>query len=95
MAVNNPILLAQNAGATPQAPSVVWLGGAGMITVEATFGGGTVTFQVLSALNTWIAIGIDTTFTANGAAGFVLPEGAQVRVLVVTSTAVYAFLRPL
>lgn len=91
MAVSTPIVLAQNAGATPQAPGITWLGGPGIITVEATFGGGTVTLQVLSGNNTWIAVGPDTTFTANGSAGFILPKNVQIRALTVTSTAVYAF----
>ena len=86
------LTLALNASATQT--GVVWAGGPGMFTCEATWGGGTVTLQVLSGNNTWIAVGTDTTLTANGAAGFMLPRGCQIRALIATATAVFAFVAP-
>ena len=72
-----------------------WVGGAGTLSVEATWGGGTVTFQTMTNNGTWLTVGPDTTFTANGIAGFILPVGAQVRLLIATATAVVAYMTPM
>ena len=87
------ITLASNASATQT--GVLWTGGPGTFSAEATWGGGTVTLQTLSGNGTWIAVGSDTTLTANGIAGFILPKGAQIRALIATATAVYAFAVPM
>ena len=89
------ITLASNAGATPQATGAVWPGGPGTFSAEATWGGGTCTLQTQTGTGTWVAVGPDTTFTANGIAGFLLPKGAVIRALTVTATAVYAYAVPL
>lgn len=88
--LNHTYALAEGASATPTT-DVVWPGGLGMFTAEATFGGGTVTLQVFSPNGTWVTVGTDTTLSANGAAGFVLPNGARIRVAIATATAVYAY----
>lgn len=71
--------LLSNASATGSA--VHWEGGDGFVTAEATWAGATATLQVQSQNGTWIAVGTDTTFTANGAAGFTLGE-CQIRVAI-------------
>lgn len=88
--LNHTFALAEGASATP-VTDVLWPGGLGMFTAEATWGGGTVTLQVMTPVGTWVAVGSDTTMTANGAAGFVLPNGARIRVAIATATAVYAY----
>lgn len=88
--LNHTFTLAENLSATPTF-DIVWPGGLGMFNGEATFGGGTVTLQVMSPSGTWMAVGSDTTLTAAGAAGFVLPNGARIRVAIATATAVYAY----
>ena len=88
------LTLAFNAGATPQAASVMWPGGPGTFSAEASWGGGSATLQTQTANGTWVAVGPDTTLTANGIAGFILPKGAELRVLIVTSTVVYAYVTP-
>ncbi len=85
--------LAENASAT--APGVYWQGGPGMFTATATFGGGTVTLQLLSQSGTFIAVGADTTLTAAGAAGFILPKGVFIRAAIATATAVFAYVTPM
>lgn len=87
------ITLANGVSAT--GPSVSWSGGAGTFSAEATWGGGTVTLQVQSGNGTWIAVGSDTTMTANAIAGFILPKGAVIRALIATATVVFAYVTPL
>ena len=89
------ITLASGASSSTTMQTVLWVGGPGTFSAEATFGGGTITLQVLSGNGTWIAVGTDTTLTANGIAGFILPKGAQIRVLIATATAVYAYAVPM
>ena len=87
------VTLASNASATSTF-QFSWQGGAGMFSAEATWGGGTVKLQVLTQQSggaTWVDVGPDTTFTANGAAGFILPVNAQIRASIATATAVYAY----
>ena len=76
-------------------PGVVWKGGPGTFSAEATWGGGTVTLQVQTGLNTWVAVGTDTTMIANGIAGFILPNGSVIRALIATATAVCAYVTPM
>ena len=86
-------VLASNASAT--GTGVKWPGGPGTFSAEATFGGGTITLQVQTATGTWIAVGSDTTLTAAGIAGFILPNGSNIRALIATATAVWAFATPM
>lgn len=58
-----------------------WPGGEGVFQAEATWSGATVTLQFKSDRGTYIAVGTDTTLTANGAGGFVL-HPCYVRALV-------------
>lgn len=88
--LNHTYALAEGLSATPTT-DVVWPGGLGQVTAEATFGGGTVTLQVMAPTGTWMAVGTDTTFSAAGTAGFLLPNGARIRVAIATATAVYAY----
>lgn len=62
--------LLTNASATGS--EVWWPGGEGVFQAEATWSGATVTLQFKSDRGTYIAVGTDTTLTANGAGGFVL-----------------------
>ena len=87
------IHLAINASAT--GPAVTWPGGPGTFSAEATWGGGTVTLQVRTQFGTWVAVGPDTTFSANGIAGFILPKGAQIQASIATATAVFAYAVPI
>ena len=88
--LNHTFALAENASATPPGDTV-WPGGTGMFTGEATFGGGSITLQVLTPNGTWVAVGSDTTLTAAGAAGFILPNGARIRASIAIATAVFAY----
>jgi hypothetical protein len=88
--LNHTYPLAENISVTPST-DVVWPGGLGIFTAEATFGGGTISLQVMAPTGTWLAVGTDTTMTAAGAAGFILPNGARIRVSITTATAVYAY----
>lgn len=92
---NSLINLLDNTGAA--LPGVKWVGGMGMCSVHATFGGGTVTLQYMDPKSpaTWIAVGTDTTFSADGGGGFVLPAGTLIRVSIATATAVDAWVAPL
>ncbi len=88
------LVLCENASATPSG-DVVWPGGPGFFSAEATWGGGTVSLQTMSPNGTWIAVGSDTTMTANGVAGFILPNGARIRVAITTATVVYSYVNPM
>ena len=87
--VGTSYTLAANASATSN--EFIWQGGPGAFTAEATFGGGTITLQYQTGNGTWISVGPDTTLTANGGAGFILPLGTPIRVSIATATAVYAY----
>lgn len=66
--------LLSNASATGSA--VMWGGGVGVFTCSGTFSGATVTLQYLSPDgSTYVAMGADTTLTANGGGGFAYPPG--------------------
>jgi len=63
-------------------------GGTYVITVHATFGGGSVQLQTLAGDGaTWLLLG--TSITADGTQSFTLPPGAY-RFAIATATAVYA-----
>lgn len=69
----------------------IWPGGDGVFDAVATWGGGSVSLEFLAADgSTWVAVGTDTTLTANGAGAFILGEGVKIRANVTTATAVYA-----
>ena len=53
---------------------IEWAGGTGIMTVAGTFGGSTITLEMLGPDgSTALTVGDDTTFTTAGAAGFILP----------------------
>jgi len=63
-------------------------GGTYLLTVHATFGGGSVQMQTLAGDGaTWLLLG--TSITADGTQSFTLPPGAY-RIAIATATAVYA-----
>ena len=88
----NILTLVSNASATGSA--VDWLGGKGVFTAEATWGGGTVKLQFKTANSTtWVDVP-NNSMTANGLTSFELPAG-QIRANIATATAVYAFAHPI
>lgn len=92
-AAPNGITLASNASAT--SAGVQWEGGKGSFIVHATFGGGTVKLEYLSADGaTWVAMGTDTTVTADGGGNFEIGR-CQIRCNIATATAVYAIVSPI
>lgn len=87
------ILLLNNATATGN--PITWPGGDGTFDVVcSTFNGATVALQMLGADGTtWLDVGVETTLTANGGAGFRLSPGIQLKATVrtaVPSAGVYA-----
>ena len=90
MSANSALVLGAGISATPTTV-FTWPGGVGMFSAEATWGGGTVSLEFKTPNGTWIAVGADTTLTANGGAGFLLPAGTAIRAAVTTATAVYAY----
>jgi len=81
------LILANNASATT--PAVQWMGGTGVFTASATFGGGTVKLQFQSDSGAWVDVGPYTTLTADGGGVFTLPP-CSIRVNIATATAVFA-----
>ena len=72
-----------------------WPGGDGVLDVDATFGGGSVALQKLSASGAWLAVNHYATatpvsLTANGTANFRAAAG-PLRVVATTATAVNAY----
>jgi hypothetical protein len=53
--------------------AVSWAGGFCAFSVEGTFGGTTAALEAQTANGTWIAVGTETTKTANGWGGAFLP----------------------
>ena len=86
MATKN-LLLARSASATT--PAQLWMGGTGVFTASATFGGGTVKLQFQADDDSWVDVGPYTTLTAAGGGVFTLPP-CQIRVNIATATAVFA-----
>ena len=71
-----------------------WLGGHGVLSVEATWGGGNVALQYGGPNGAWLPVenaqaGTAISLTANGTARFFLPPG-QIRLAVTTASAVFA-----
>lgn len=63
----------------------LWTGGDGVLYVSGTFGSGTVTLSAspstgLALHNSFIALGANTTLTANGIAGFTMSTGMTLKV---------------
>ena len=72
---------------------VTWQGGGvGTVIVYGTWGGGTVTIQASADLTTWVDLGSDLTFTADGIGNFDLAPGVTIRAELSGSTgaAIYA-----
>ncbi len=66
--------LLSNASATGSGK--IWNGGRGAFMAAGTFGGATVTLQVLGPDGTtWLDVGAEAALTAPGAVGFDLPPG--------------------
>jgi len=71
---------------------MAWPGGIGSFICVGTFGGSTVTLQLLGPNDTtYVNVGIDTTLTANGGGNFLLPP-SKIRALVAggSPSALYA-----
>lgn len=73
-------LFKHNLTADGQTPEVNWPGGTGTFAVYGTFGSGTAKLQVsLNEGSTWLDVGTDTEFTANGIGNYELPPGSLLR----------------
>ncbi len=92
--LNGTMALQENSSATGST-DYMWTGGPGVFSGTATFSSGTVTLQMLTPDNNWVAVGSDTTLSAAGAAGFILPKGTRIRAAIATATAVYAYVSPM
>lgn len=66
--------LITNGGAVANGADFDWPGGAGLMSAEATAWAGTCKLQYKTPNSTYIDVGTDVTFTANGIGGFNLPE---------------------
>lgn len=79
------VTLLSNASASGSA--VEWPGGDGRVEVRGTFGGASVSLEVLNVdASTWHTVGSDTTLTAAGTGGFKLEAGCSIRMLVTGGT---------
>ena len=68
------IVLLDNAAAT--GPAKTWDGGRGQLKALGSFGGATVTLQILGPDGaTWLAVGSDAALTGAGVANFDCPPG--------------------
>lgn len=83
--------LLENGTATGSA--VVWGGGQGHFTAEASnWNGATATLQFQTDNDTWVDAGSDTTLTADGNGRFFLPPtNIRIEITVATPTAVYSY----
>lgn len=64
-----------------QTSELNWLGGLGTVAVFGTFGSGTAKLQAsFDQGSTWVDVGLDTQFTADGIGNFDLPGGVLLRV---------------
>jgi hypothetical protein len=82
--MSGAVTLLNNASAT--GASVLWTGGRGYFSVVGTFGGASVSLQVLGPDSaTWLDVGTSTTVTAAGGVVFDLPDG-QIRATVTGGT---------
>lgn len=84
------VTIASNEGAGNGTAATLNSGGKYMFMAEATWGGGNIKLQMQSVNGTWIDIA-NTTISANGVIFIDLPAG-QVRGVITTSSAVYAYL---
>lgn len=86
------LLVVNDTVATAGTGETKWLGGRGILSVEAgTWGGGSVKLQIKSLSGTSTYIDVDATnlnFTANGVYGFELPP-CELKAVVTTATGVY------
>jgi len=82
------VALAANAGAG-NGSTCQWPGGQGAFIAEATWGGGSAKLQTISPQGTWLDV-TSVTLNANGLILFTIPAG-QIRVVIATSSAVYAW----
>ena len=89
MTTLNQVLLS-NAAATGAA--IDWAGGFCAFSVEGTFSGATAALEAQTANGTWIAVGAETTKTANGWGGAFLPP-CKIRCNLTggTPSAIYAY----
>jgi hypothetical protein len=66
--------------------AIVWHGGYGTVIVAGTWGGGTVKLRATPDGATWIDVGLDVEFTADGMGNFQLPAGLQLRLTLAGAT---------
>jgi hypothetical protein len=87
--------LIYNGSATGTA--MMWRGGIGTFTVVGTFGGATVKLQFLGPDDTtWVDVGADATYTANGTINVTLASGmVRANVAGGTPSNIYATLEPI
>ena len=88
MVCHGRVTLAENAGAG-NGTAKEWKGGRGFYMAEATWSGGSAKLQFQTPNSTWIDV-TSVTLSANGGVAFQLPP-CQIRVVIATSTAVYAY----
>lgn len=87
--VTTQFALLTNGAATSAA--FPWPGGDGVITGEATWGGGNIRLQVQTINGTWVDVSSSAhTLSANGMFPFTLPR-CLIRINVTTATAVFAY----
>jgi len=74
MTMAQSTILLENAAAT--GPARTWNGGRGQFKTVGTFGGATVTLQILGPDGTtWLSLGEEAAFTAPGVVNFDCPPG--------------------
>jgi hypothetical protein len=84
------VTIASNAGAGNQTAVKLNCGGKFMFMAEGTWGGGNIKIQTQTGNSTWVDVA-SSTLSANGTLSVDLPAG-QVRGVITTSSAVYAYL---
>ena len=88
MANGYAVTLASNAGAG-NGTAATWAGGQGAYIAEATWSGGSAKLQFQTPQGTWVDYPSGS-LSANGLISFTLPP-AQIRVVIATASAVYAY----
>lgn len=86
------VVLAENAG-EGEGAAMSWQGGKGCFTAEATWGGGSAKLQFKTLNGIWVDVD-GLSLSANGHKTFELPIG-EIRVVVETASAVYAYAHPM
>jgi hypothetical protein len=77
--------------ASADSAAMAWPGGSGVITGEATWGGGNIKLQMQTVNGTWIDVSASShTLSANGQFAFTLPK-CQIKLVRTTATAIYAY----